>query len=183
MRNRIIISIFCTCVAMAAFAQSQTTDSLRKETSARFNDREKCDEKKDSVRISLGLSPVGYFRTAANFYSDTNHDVFFYPSMPFNRTVPLLFTYSSPTYPGMILNLENLSVLGSVETNYYPGLMTKTTGGLGVSAGNDKVNLYVGGIVNKYGFYGGLLRQQGITGRFTYRPSSPWSFTAFAYYF
>lgn len=183
MQRRVIISIFCVCVAVATLAQIQDTDSLRKDTSAGFNGYAKYDDNKDSVKISLSNTSVGYFGTAAKFYSNITHDTFLCPSISFYRTIPLLYTYPTPIYTGMIHNAENFSVLGSIVTNDYPGLMMKNTGSLGISIGNDKLNLYVGGIVNKYGFYGGLLNQLGVTGRFTYQFSSPWTFTAFAYYY
>lgn len=183
MQHRVIISIFCVFVAMAALAQIQVTDRLPKDTLAGFNSYVKYDDNKDSVRISLNYPYVGYFRAAAKFYSNTTHDAFRCPSISFYKTIPLLYTYPTSIYPGMIHNAENFSVLGTVVTNDYPGLMMKNTGSLGIYIGNDKLNLYVGGIVNKYGFYGGLLNQLGVNGRFTYQFSSPWSFTAFAYYY
>ncbi|WP_300301829.1 hypothetical protein [uncultured Muribaculum sp.] len=182
MQHRVIISIFCVCVGVATLAQIQATDSLRKDTSTGFNSYAKYDDNKDSVRITLNNTSVDYFGTAAKFYSNITHDTFLCPSISLYRMIPILYTYP-PIYPGMIHNAENFSVLGSVVTNDYPGLVMKNSGSLGVSIGNDKLNLYVGGIVNKHGFYGGLLRQLGLNGRFTYQFSSPWSFTAFAYYY
>lgn len=183
MQHRVIMAILCVCVATATLAQIQATDSLRKDTLAVFNSYVKYEDNKDSVKISLNYPSVGYFGTAAKFYSNITQDTYCCPSISFYRTIPLLYTYPTSIYPGMIYNAENFSVLGSVVANDYPGLMMKNTGSVGVSLGNDKLNLYVGGIVNKYAFYGGSLRQLGVNGRFTYQFSSPWTFTAFAYYY
>lgn len=185
MRTRLTISIFCA-IANIAVAQIETSDSLlnvRPEFSS--------DSLFSEVRIDTQCNDadstflsVGYFKTAASFYSTLQFDTFPFTAVnSVNRITPLIFTYNPPAYPGMIYNADNFSILGSAVSNHYTGLMNKDSGFLGVSFGNDRMNFYVGGIVNKYGFYGGLLRQLGVNGRFTYHLSSPWSFTAFAYYY
>ena len=85
--------------------------------------------------------------------------------------------------PGVLYHGTNVAVSGWVDNLKYPGMMDKEVGALGISVGNEKASLYVGGLVNKYGIYGGAFRQLGLTSQFTYNVSDPLSFTAFAYYY
>lgn len=184
-RTRIIIPIFCA-IANIAMAQIETSDCLQNvlfgETSDSLFSKVKIDAQCNNADSSF--ISIGYFKTAASFYSTFQFDTLPFGALnSINGITPLLFTYIPPAYPLMIYNADNFSILGSVSSNYYPGLMNKDSGCLGVSMGNDKMNFYVGGIIKKYGFYGGLLRQLGVNGHFTYNLSYPWSFTAFAYYY
>ena len=184
-RIRIIISIFCA-IANIAMAQTETSDSVLNVRSDTFSDSLFSELKIDTLfnnADSTCLS-IGYFKTAASFYSTFQFDTFPFTAMnSINRITPLIFTYNQPSYPGMIYNADNFSILGSATSNYYPGLMNKDSGYMGMSFGNDRINFYVGGIVNKYGFYSGAIRQFGVNGRFSCQLSSPWTFTIFAYYY
>lgn len=184
-RARITISIFCA-FANIAVAQIETSDSLQNVRPEVSSDSLFSEVKIDAQcnNADSTFLSVGYFKTAASFYSTLQFDTFpFTVVNSVSRITPLIFTYNPPAYPGMIYNADNFSILGSATSNFYPGLMNKDSGYLGMSFGNDRVKFYVGGIVNKYGFYGGAIRQLGVNSRFTYQLSSPWSFTAFAYYY
>lgn len=184
-RIRIIISIFCA-IANIALAQTETSDYLQNDLSEVSSD-----SLFSKVKIALQCNnsdscflSIDNFRATASFYSTFKFDAFPFEGLnSTNGITPLLFTYILPAYTGIICNADYFSILGSVASNHYPGLMNKNSGYLGVSLRNDKMTFYVGGIVNKYGFYGGLLRQLGVNGRFTCSLSSSWSFTAFAYYY
>ncbi|MDO4319223.1 MAG: hypothetical protein Q4C34_01490 [Bacteroidales bacterium] len=169
MRIIVIASIFCAAVDMAAIAQTETSDSLLCHPSeVLFYDVE---------RGSSGIA-------AAAFYPAVRYDASPFGVSDYTTLLrPRMFTYAPPAYPGVIFGTDNLTVAGAVVSNGLPGMMNKRTGTMGVSILNGKMNFYVGSIVNKYGFYGGLIRQIGINSRFTYRLSTPCSFTVFAYYY
>lgn len=121
-------------------------------------------------------------------YDDTNTPLSDSPIMmpiyPFGA-----ICHYSPVYDpsfvnsGVIYQGNNIVLSGTVDVAQYPGMMNNEVGMLGTSFGKERLHFYIGGIVNKYGFYGGQLRQLGIVGQFTYQLSSPVSFTAFAHYY
>lgn len=188
MSNRIITSILCAISAITAMAQEEASDSVAISvlngvvvdgvlhnnavhlTQFSANDSVMCGNcHNDSIYSPDCFIPYRIF--AFSQYITENQ----------MRPFPAFhYIYISP---GVIYNNDNLQISGNVDIAAYPGMMNKATGTLGVSVQNEKLNFYVGGIVNKYSFYGGLIRQSGIHGRFTYRFSSPLSFTAYAYYY
>lgn len=90
---------------------------------------------------------------------------------------------SSSAEQGIIYQGHDMTLSGMVAVTAYPGMMNKDEGMLGFSFRKEKLHFQVSGIVNKYGYYNSLLRQLGIFGQLTYQLSSPFSFTAFAYYY
>lgn len=76
------------------------------------------------------------------------------------------------------------AVAGNVGSAYMPGLMAVNSGSLGVVQTLGSASLYVGGIVNKFGYYfGGVTRQMGVCGRFSYAVSPQVCLTAFGTYY
>ncbi|MDE6542232.1 MAG: hypothetical protein K2L74_09485 [Muribaculaceae bacterium] len=102
---------------------------------------------------------------------------------PLSLMEPGLSFAPEPVYPGAIYRGDNMELTAYVGTEVYPGLMNKATGRAGVSFGNERLSFYAGGIVNQYSFHGGMIRQLGLSGRISFRASSPLSFTAFADYY
>ena len=187
MSNRIITSILCAISAITAMAQEEASDSVAVSVLNGVVDGVLHNNAVPLTQFSANDSVM-----CGNCHNDSIcRPDYFIPDRTFafsqyiteNLMRPFPAFHYIYVSPGVIYNNDNLQISGNVDIASYPGMMNKTTGTLGVSVQNEKLSFYVGGIVNKYSFYGGLIRQSGIHGRFTYRFSSPLSFTAYAYYY
>lgn len=182
MNIRIASSFLIAIVALTAMAQTETPDTVQSADKtavfpvADYGRLFAVPLNNDSIYSiwNIKRTPVYHFPITHPF------DLFGNSFVRNNSAVSY-----SPTIirPGVIYNTGNMALRGAVNVVQYPGMMNKATGTLGTTVGNGKVNFYVGGIVNQYAFYGGLVRQFGVTGTFTYRISSPLSFSAFACYY
>ena len=178
MRNLIIAIAFLT--SFGCYGQSERNGStLANKANATINLRALV---KDTISLeeclSIGVHPEDKYIGA------TSHAIPHAKFFPFGST----YRYVQVSYPicvnlGVIFQGDYMSLTGFVDFNTYPGMMNKEVGSIGATYREEKMHLYVGGIVNKYAYYGGLLRQIGINSEFTYQFSSPVSFTAFAYYY
>lgn len=165
MRHTAIILAFLT--AIGCYAQSEKDNSILVQ----------------GVNMSVDLPTT--VKDSISFYDnlmDSLYKCYDFINTSFLDT-PINLRYRYIPNPGVIYQGNNMALSGTVDVTQYPGMMNKEIGMLGTSWRNERVNLYIGGIVNKYGFYRGLFRQLGIAGQFTYQISSPFSFTAFAYYY
>ena len=83
-----------------------------------------------------------------------------------------------------VVGWESGAVVGNLDQAYMPGLMAVNSGSLGILQHFGTSSAYLGGIVNRYGFYsGGIIEQLGINGRITVPLSDRISATAFGTYF
>lgn len=178
MRNLIIAIAFLT--SFGCYGQSERNGStLANKANATINLRALV---KDTISLeeclSIGVHPEDKYIGA------TSHAIPYAKFFPFGSTYRYVqVSYPSLGNPGVIFQDDYMAMTGSVDFNEYPGMMNKEVGSIGATFGDDKMHLYVGGILNKYAYYGGMLRQIGVNSEFTYQFSSPVSFTAFAYYY
>lgn len=188
MSNRIIISIFCVISIITAMAQEEASDSAAVSVlNVAAVDGVIHDNAVPLTQFSANDSALyGNYHNVCIYRPDNfiPYRTFAFPQyITDNLMQPIPAFHYTYVSPGVIYNNDNLQISGNVDIAAYPGMMNKATGTLGVSVQNEKLSFYVGGIVNKYSFYSGLIRQPGIHGSFTYRFSSPLSFTAYAYYY
>ena len=106
-----------------------------------------------------------------------NHSV----SAPLKLNIP---DFSFVPGHASIFRWMNGEFITSGGTTVYPGLMQIDCGVLGLFHRFGNFDLYVGGRVNKYGYFRGVHTQYGVDGSVTYNLSPTTSFTAFgSYYF
>lgn len=182
--------MFCGIAVMASTAQSEMPDSdvvhAQDVTEA---DMDCCTvplaqlSERDSVPYGSILDDGVYRRDY--LYPNPSANVFYSPSFQYlpRNVVTFSACRQAFAFPGMIYGNDNMLISGDVDVAVYPGMMNKATGTLGASIRNGNVRFYAGGIINKYSFYGGLIRQLGVQGSLTYQISAPLSFTAFASYY
>lgn len=178
MRHMTIILVFL--IAVSCYAQSERNDSILMQ------------EMNTSLDLPITVKDsIPFFDAPRDSVYNCDDDakksllnVHMIPIYPFG-----VIYHNKPIYcpsfvkPGVIYQGNNMVLFGTVHVTQYPGMMNKEVGTLGTSLRKGRLHFYIGGIVNKYGFYGGLFRQLGIGGQLTYQISSPFSFTAFAYYY
>ncbi|MCM1356687.1 MAG: hypothetical protein NC212_09825 [Staphylococcus sp.] len=96
---------------------------------------------------------------------------------------------SIPTYhfiPGEVspFRWKNGEVAATGIASNLPGMMGIESGAIWLRQSAGRFLFQAGGLVNKYGYYGGLNTQYGISGRLTYQISPGLSLSAFgSYYF
>lgn len=182
--------MFCGIAVMASTAQSEMPDSAvvhAQDVTVADTDCSNVPlaqlSERDSVPYGSILDDGVYRRDYLYPYPSAN--VFYSPSFQYLPRNVVTFSACRPAFafPGMIYGNDNMLISGDVDVAVYPGMMNKATGTLGASIRNGNVRFYAGGIINKYSFYGGLIRQLGVQGSLTYQISAPLSFTAFASYY
>lgn len=190
MNQRILLFLFCGIAVMASTAQSEMPDSaVVCAQDGMIADRD-CSNvplaqlsERESVPHGSILDDCVYRRDYLYPYPSAN--IFYSPSFQYltRNVVTFSACRQALAFPGMICGNDNMHISADVDVAVYPGMMNKATGTLGASIGNGNVRFYAGGIINKYSFYGGLIRQLGVQGSLTYQISAPLSFTAFASYY
>lgn len=182
--------MFCGIAVMASTAQSEMPDSAVVCAQDGMIADSDCSNvplaqlsERDSVPYGSILDDGVYRRDYLYPYPSAN--VFYSPSFLYlpRNVVTFSACRQAFAFPGMIYGNDNMLISGDVDVAVYPGMMNKATGALGASIRNGNVRFYAGGIINKYSFYGGLIRQLGVQGSLTYQISAPLSFTAFASYY
>lgn len=190
MNQRILLFLFCGLAVMASTAQSEMPDSAvvhAQDVTVADTDCSNVPlaqlSERDSVPYGSILDDGVYRRDYLYPYPSAN--VFYSPSFLYlpRNVVTFSACRQAFAFPGMIYGNDNMLISGDVDVAVYPGMMNKATGTLGASIRNGNVRFYAGGIINKYSFYGGLIRQLGVQGSLTYQISAPLSFTAFASYY
>lgn len=180
----------CGIAVMASTAQSEMPDSAvvhAQDVTVADTDCSNVPlaqlSERDSVPYGSILDDGVYRRDYLYPYPSAN--VFYSPSFQYlpRNVVTFSACRQAFAFPGMIYGNDNMLISGDVDVAVYPGMMNKATGTLGASIRNGNVRFYAGGIINKYSFYGGLIRQLGVQGSLTYQISAPLSFTAFASYY
>ncbi|MDE6391864.1 MAG: hypothetical protein K2L59_01155 [Muribaculaceae bacterium] len=173
MKAYILTFIICLAAPLAGFAQREASDTISL----------RCDSLAKTVNIGGLVSrdsmishtrPTFPYTPMSNpFY---NHSV----SAPLKLNIPD-FTFA----PGQasIFRWTNGEFIASGGTTVYPGLMQIDCGALGVFHRFGNFDLYVGGRVNKYGYFRGVHTQYGVDGSVTYNLSPTTSFTAFGTYY
>ena len=182
--------MFCGIAVMASTAQSEMPDSAvvhAQDVTVADTDCSNVPlaqlSEQDSVPYGSILNDGVYRRDYLYPYPSAN--VFYSPSFQYLTRNVVTFSASRQAlaFPGMICGNDNMHISADVDVAVYPGMMNKATGTLGASIQNGNVRFYAGGIINKYSFYGSLIRQLGVQGSLTYQISAPLSFTAFASYY
>lgn len=85
--------------------------------------------------------------------------------------------------PGEIFVHDAFKITGNVGETNYPGMMAKQTGNLELQYSRGNFSVHVGAIVNKYGFFGGLISQPGIGISAAYRLNPVISLNAYGYWY
>lgn len=190
MNQRTLSFMSCGIAVMASTAQSEMPDSAvvhAQDVTVADTDCSNVPlaqlSERDSVPYGSILDDGVYRRDYLYPYPSAN--VFYSPSFQYlpRNVVTFSACRQAFAFPGMIYGNDNMLISGDVDVAVYPGMMNKATGTLGASIRNGNVRFYAGGIINKYSFYGGLIRQLGVQGSLTYQISAPLSFTAFASYY
>ncbi len=96
------------------------------------------------------------------------------------------FMYSEAAFtPGsaVIAGWQGGAFTASGQIDNMPGLMGFASGQLGIGQEFGALTLYVGGVANKYGYFGGLHTQYGLDANASYRLSPQWSINARGCYY
>lgn len=99
---------------------------------------------------------------------------------------PPAFIYSEPTFtPGCAVIAGWIggafTAVGHIDN--MPGLMGFASGQLRIGQQFGDLTLYIGGVANKYGYFGGLHTQYGLVANASYRLSPKWSINAQGWYY
>lgn len=174
MKAYILTFVICLAAPLAGFAQREVPDTISL----------RCDSLAKSINIG-GLvksdNLTSYIGPTFQYAPENTPLVDNSASVPLKLNIPD-FTFA----PGQasIFRWTNGEFIASGGTTVYPGLMQIDSGALRVFHRFGNFDIYVGGKVNKYGFFRGIHTQYGVDGSITYNLSPTTSFTAFgAYYF